>query len=62
MGFEVGGLLGFIILLLDVWAIVKVFGSNTSDGSKVLWIVIILILPVIGFLIWFFIGPKSQNL
>lgn len=56
---EVGGLLGLIILILDVWAIVKVFGSSASDGKKVLWVVVILLLPVIGFLAWLLIGPKS---
>lgn len=60
MGLEVGGLFGLIILVLNVWAIVKVFGSSASDGKKVLWVVIILLLPVIGFLAWLFIGPKSS--
>lgn len=59
MGVEVGGLFGLIILVLDVWAIVKVIGSGASDGSKVLWVVIILLLPVVGLLLWFFLGPKS---
>lgn len=60
MNLEVGGLLGFIVLLLDVWAILKVFGSNASDGSKVMWIVIILILPFLGFLAWLFFGPRAR--
>ena len=59
MGIEVGGLVGLLILAADIWAIIKVFGSGASDGSKVLWILIILILPVIGLVIWFFAGPKS---
>lgn len=60
MGLEVGGLFGLIILILDVWAIVKVFGSAASDGKKVLWVVVILLLPILGFLAWLFIGPKSS--
>lgn len=59
MGIEVSGLVGLIILVLDVWAIVKIIGSSASDGSKVLWVVIVLLLPVLGLLIWFFAGPKS---
>lgn len=61
MGIEVGGLLGLVILVLDVWAIVKVIGSSASEGSKVLWVVIILLLPVLGLIIWFFAGPKSSS-
>ena len=59
MNIEVGGLLGLIILILNVWAIVKVIGSSASDGKKVVWVVLILLLPVIGFIAWLFVGPKS---
>jgi hypothetical protein len=58
MGFEYGGLLGIIILALDIWAIVRVFQSTASSGAKILWLLIILILPVIGLIIWLLAGPK----
>lgn len=56
MGIEVGGLLGLIILILDIWAIVKVVGSGKSTGWKVFWVVLILVLPVLGLIIWFLFG------
>lgn len=59
MGIEVGGLLGLIILALDIWAIVSVVGSSASTGSKVVWILLILILPILGLLIWLLAGPRS---
>jgi hypothetical protein len=59
MGIEVGGLLGLIILALDIYAIVKVAGSGASTGAKVLWILLILVLPVVGLIIWFVAGPKG---
>ena len=37
MGIEVGGLLGLIILILDIWAILKVIQSGASTGAKLLW-------------------------
>lgn len=58
MGIEVGGILGLIILILDVWAIVRTIGSSAGTGSKVLWIVIILLLPVLGLILWLLLGPK----
>jgi hypothetical protein len=58
MGIEVGGLFGLIILVLDIWAIVKTIDSGASTGAKVAWIVIILILPLLGLLLWFFFGPR----
>jgi len=58
MGIEIGGLLGLIILVADVWAIVKTVGSSASTGGKVFWIVLILILPVLGLIIWLVAGPR----
>lgn len=58
MGIEVGGLLGLLILIADVWAIVKTVQSTASTGSKVVWIVVILLLPVLGLLIWLLAGPR----
>jgi hypothetical protein len=58
MGLEIGGLFGLIILIFDVWAILKVFQSSASNGAKVFWTVLILVLPILGLLIWFIAGPK----
>jgi hypothetical protein len=56
---EVGGLFGLIILVLNVYAIVKIVQSSASTGAKVLWIVVILLLPVLGLLLWLLFGPKG---
>jgi hypothetical protein len=58
MGIEVGGILGLVILIADIWAIVKTFESRSSTGAKVLWIVLILLLPVLGLIIWLIAGPR----
>ncbi len=59
MGYEVSGVIGFLVLLLDIWAIIRIAGSSASTFSKVIWIAVVLILPVLGVIIWYFIGPKS---
>ena len=59
MGIEVSGIGGLLVLILDVWAIVKVVGSRASTGTKVLWTVVILLLPILGVILWFFFGPKD---
>ena len=61
MGIEVTGLGGLIILILDVWAIVSVIGSSAATGRKVLWTLAILILPILGFILWLFFGPRAQR-
>ena len=59
MRIEVGGLFGLLILIADVWAIVNIFQSPASTGTKVMWTVLVLLLPVIGLIIWFFAGPRT---
>jgi hypothetical protein len=59
MGLEVGGLLGLIWLVLVIWAIIKVANSPAGGGAKVLWILILLLFPLIGLIVWFFLGPKG---
>lgn len=61
MGIEVGGLFGFILLILVIWAIVSIVRSPAGTGAKVLWILLVLILPLIGVIIWFFLGPKAGH-
>lgn len=58
---EVNGLWGLIVLVADIWAIVNIFQSGTTTGKKVLWTVLVILLPVLGFIIWFFAGPKSRR-
>lgn len=54
------GIFGLLVLALGIYAIINIFGSSASTGSKLLWILLVLILPVVGFIIWFFAGPKSS--
>jgi hypothetical protein len=54
-----GGLGGLIVLVADVWAIVNIFQSGASTGDKVLWTVLVLVLPILGFILWYFFGPRT---
>ena len=59
MGLEITGLLGLLLLVANVYAIVKTVQSNATTGAKVAWIVGILIFPLLGFVIWLFFGPRG---
>jgi hypothetical protein len=50
-----------IVLVADIWAIVNIFQSSASTGTKVGWTLIVLLLPVLGFILWFFLGPKTSR-
>jgi hypothetical protein len=61
MNFQPSGLWGLIVLVADIWAIVNIFQSNATTGAKVVWTVVVILLPVLGFIIWFFAGPKTAK-
>ncbi len=54
-----GGILGLIILVLDVVAIIDAVKSTLPKGQKILWIVLVVVLPLIGMALYFFIGKKK---
>lgn len=62
MGIGLSGLFGMVILVGDIWAIVKILGSPVQGTNKVLWVLLIVILPVLGLLIWLIAGPRSRGL
>jgi Phospholipase_D-nuclease N-terminal len=59
MEISVRGIGGFILLALDIWALVSVIGSNATTGRKVIWVLVILFLPFLGFIAWLIFGPRS---
>jgi hypothetical protein len=60
MRLDVTGIGGFILLALDIWAIVSVVGSQATTGKKVIWVLVILFLPLLGFVAWLFLGPRAS--
>jgi hypothetical protein len=56
---EYRGLWGLLVLIADVWAIVNIVQSGADTGKKVLWVVLVIVLPVLGFLLWLFLGPRT---
>ena len=61
MVIEVTGLFGLIILALDVWAIIRTIESTVTTGTKVFWVLLILVLPVFGFILWLLLGPRTPR-
>lgn len=54
-------LLGILVLVLDIIAIVSIFKSSADSGSKLLWIVLVILLPVIGMILYFLMGPGRRT-
>ena len=62
MGLEVGGLIGILVLVADIWAILNIVGSSASLIVKAIWVVVILALPMLGLLVWLLAGPRAPRL
>jgi Phospholipase_D-nuclease N-terminal len=60
MGIEYG-LFGLVILALDIWGIINVVRSGATTGVKLLWVLLIVVLPVIGLIAWFLAGPRGAR-
>jgi hypothetical protein len=55
------GLWGLLILVGDIWAIVTIFQSSASNEKKLIWIVAVALLPLLGLILWYFLGPGSPG-
>jgi len=50
---------GVLVLIADIWAIINIIQSSADTTKKVLWMVLVILLPVIGFILWYFLGPRT---
>ncbi len=54
-------LVGLITLLLVIWALVGILQSGGTPVEKLIWVIIVLVMPLIGFILWYFMGPGSKE-
>jgi hypothetical protein len=52
----------FIVILLWAWAVIDLLKRELSGPELTKWFVIILVLPVIGFLLYFWLGRKKYKI
>lgn len=55
-------ILGLLILVLDIFAIIKIIQSSASGTEKILWVLAVLFFPLIGLVVWFFVGPGGKKM
>ena len=59
MHFGYHGLMGLLVLAGDIWAILNIAQSSANNEKKLLWILVVVLLPLLGLILWFFLGPRS---
>ena len=57
--FAYNSLWGLLILAGDIWAIINIFQSAVSNEKKLLWTIAVVLLPVLGLMLWYFLGPRG---
>jgi hypothetical protein len=56
-----GGIVGVVVLVLDIIALIDIIGGRGSAGHKLLWAILVLVLPVIGMALYFLIGKNAAT-
>ena len=56
--FGYGGIFGVLVLIADIWALVNILQSSSANDKKLLRVVVVVLLPLLGFILWYFMGPK----
>ena len=52
---------GAVILILDIFAIVSVLVGTSGVMRKLLWIVVILLLPLVGMVLYFLVRRSAAD-
>jgi VIT1/CCC1 family predicted Fe2+/Mn2+ transporter len=59
MGYS--SLWGLLILAGDIWAIINILQSSVSNEKKLIWIIAVVLLPLLGLILWYLLGPRNGS-
>ncbi len=59
MNIGYNGLWGLLVLVGDIWAIINILQSSVSNEKKLIWIIAVVLLPLLGLILWYFLGPRD---
>lgn len=53
-----GRFISLLILIIDIVAIADIVKSHKDTEKKVLWIIAVVFLPLLGPILWYFLGKN----
>ncbi|KAF9694732.1 hypothetical protein EKO04_007549 [Ascochyta lentis] len=56
-----GGIVGFIVLVLDIIAWIEIFKSNRPVSGKVIWALVVFLFPVVGMIIYYLFSNRQAH-
>jgi hypothetical protein len=60
LGFLIGGLLSLACFAFWLWMLIDaITNKRVSDGEKIAWVLVIIFLPLLGSIIYFFVGRSK---
>lgn len=59
MNIGYNGIWGLLILIGDIWAIINILQSSASTEKKLIWVLVVVLLPLLGLILWYFLGPRN---
>ena len=55
-------LLWIAVFVLDLIALVSLLKSSADTATKILWVLLILLIPLFGMILYFFLGPGRRKI
>ncbi|OQX30382.1 MAG: hypothetical protein B0D96_00500 [Candidatus Sedimenticola endophacoides] len=55
------GIIGLLILIADIYAIIKIVQSSAAPLKKAIWIALVVVFPLVGLIAWFLLGPGGRG-
>lgn len=52
------GIIGLVVLILDIIALVDVIKSSMQPVQKLIWALVIILFPVVGMIVYFLVGKR----
>jgi Phospholipase_D-nuclease N-terminal len=54
------GLGGLLVLILDIYVIMSIIGSGLDPGMKLVWVIVVLLLPLLGAILYLLLGGGKR--
>ncbi len=61
MIFSFFGCIALIGFALFIWTVVDIWRSNATEERKILWTILALVANLIGMILWFAVGRKTNK-
>ncbi len=53
-------ILGILAFILWLWALIDILKNEFRGNNKIIWIIVVILLPVVGFILYYLIGREQR--